>query len=43
MEQEVVAPGIVLFKDIVPDYKELIKEIEEKLNECAVPEFTKSE
>jgi len=28
MEQEVVAPGIVLFKDIVPDYKELIKEIE---------------
>jgi hypothetical protein len=28
MEHEVVAPGIVLFKDIVPDYKELIQEIE---------------
>jgi len=28
MEHEIVAPGIVLFKDIVPDYEELIREIE---------------
>ena len=28
MEHEILAPGIVLFKDIYPDYKALIEEIE---------------
>jgi predicted 2-oxoglutarate/Fe(II)-dependent dioxygenase YbiX len=32
MEHEIVAPGIVLFKDIVDDYKELVQEIETVTN-----------
>jgi predicted 2-oxoglutarate/Fe(II)-dependent dioxygenase YbiX len=32
MESKIVAPGIVLFENIVPDYKELIQEIETVTN-----------